>query len=196
VDIKGQLNELIKVQSAMIVDCYKIIKDIKFLSTGNHPKEIADIIAGDRFFIRTGDYMWIIIVLELNKLYDKEENYALSKTLNIVINNSRSLTGGSDADFKDIIKLKAEIEGQEIKAIVDKLNYIRDKQVAHLDRNRMNKETLIYLDEAKNLVDLGQKALSEISSKINGYALGLDLDFLGLCETTITKLVNYNRIRQ
>ena len=67
VDTKKQLDELIDVQKAIVVDCFLMIKDISFLSETGHPKDIADIIAADRFFIRTGNYMWTILVLELNK---------------------------------------------------------------------------------------------------------------------------------
>lgn len=195
-DTREQINELIDVQKAMVVDCYLMIKDISFLSETGHPDDIAEVIAADRFFIRTGHYMWTILVLELNKLFDKREDYALNKLLNIVINQHRKVRWTNDVDLTVIGNLKEEIEGGNVQSIFENLNHIRDKHIAHLDRNRMSREVLVYLDEAKFLVDLGQRTLSEIHWQLNGAGLGLDVEFLGLCEMTIKNLAAYNKIRE
>lgn len=195
VDKKKQLDELIGVQKAIVVDCFLIIKDISFLSETGHPKDIADIIAADRFFIRAGKYMWTILVLELNKLFDKREGYSLNKLLNIVVNQHREITWAKHVDLTVIGSLKEEIEGEKVQSIFENLNHIRDKAIAHLDRNRMSREVLVHLDEAKYLVELGQRTLSEVHWQLNGAGLSLDVEFLGLCEITIMNLVAYHKIR-
>lgn len=196
VDTKNQIDELVQVQSRIVVDCYKIIKDIEFLSNSNHSRDIADVIEGDRFFVRAGNYMWTILVLELNKIFDKREAYALSKTLNIAVNNFSKVRWDKKEDFGRLNELRNEIEEEKVQTVIGNLNHIRDKQFAHLDRNRFDKEILITLTDARNLLDLAQKTLSEIHWRLNGAGLSLDVDFLGLCEMTVNNLVEYNRIRE
>jgi AbiU2 len=195
-DLKNQLDELIRTQSQIIVDCFLIVKDIDFLSSTTHSKEIADILEGHPFFIRSGNYMWTILVLELNKLFDKKENYALEKTLNIALDNQKQIAWTKEEVFDDLGELRVKIKSEKIQNIVANLNYIRNKQSAHLDRNRLDKQVLIHVDEAKELLDLAQNIVSDTNIWLNGIQLGLDFEFLGLCEMTVMNLVAYNKIRE
>jgi len=195
VDRKNQIDELVQVQSRIIVDCFKIVNDIEYLSNASHTEDIAEVISGDRFFIRAGNYMWTVLILELNKLFDKKEDYALSKTLNIAINNFSKVQWDKNESLDGLTKLKNEIEDRKIQDIIGNLNHIRDKQYAHLDRDRFDKEVLINLSEVRRLLDLSQKTLSEIHWRLHGAGLSLDVDFLGLCEMTVKNLAEYNKIR-
>ncbi len=194
-NIIGQIEELIEVQSSILVDCFRIVKDIEFLSFTGHTEEIKNVLEGDPFFVRSGNYMWTILILELNKLYDKNENYALEKILNISLNNKKQIRWAKPENMEQLGGLLTKLRNPAIQGIVNNLNYIRSKQSAHLDRNRNNKEVLIHIAEAKELLSLAQDIVSETSITLKGIQLGLDFEFLGLCEMTIKNLAEYNKIR-
>lgn len=192
--IKPQLDQLISVQFELLINCDLLKNNLQYL-TANHEKDISDILAGDKFFVVAGNCMWDILILELYKLFYKKEAYSLSKTLNIVQTNAQKLTWNQHGDLTKLELLRKEMEGEQIQGIIANLNHIRDKKIAHLDRNRFDKEILVHLDEVELLLENGRNILAEISIGINGWEPGLVHQNIGLCESTIKNLADYNKLR-
>lgn len=186
-------NELIKdlldVESEIVFDSHKILEDIKFLSKTDHAQEAADIISGDRFFIRCGNYMWDILILNLTKLFHKEESYSLIKLLNVATNSRKEITWHNQGGFENLQQFRSEILSEKTQGQISKCSHIRHKRVAHLDRNRLNEDVRIHLIEATELLDLAKRSVSEVSRLLTGSTLSWEFDPLGRAQDTVTKLV-------
>ena len=192
--LKSHLDELVLVQTEIVVNCDLLAKNLRFL-TRDHGKGVSDVLTADKFFVVAGNCMWDILILELFKLFYKKEAYSLSKTLNILIANKKAVKWNHEGDFSKIDTLKKEMESEEFQKILFRLNHIRDKKIAHLDRDRFDKEILVNLDQVQTLITNGQNLLSEINIGLNGIQLLLNMQNIGFCEATIKNLVAYNDLR-
>ena len=187
------LKEKIDTQIEIISNCFNIYKDLDFL-IHEQSSDIEKILEGDLFFTRVADYMWRILIIELNKLYNKNEgNYKIETTLNFIENNYMRIKWETIIQKEKILELKSFLQNPEINKIIETLDYLRDRYIAHLDRNRFKQDVRLYLQDCKKLLDIGQEILSTLSRLLWGYGQILDCNFNGLCQFTVLKLVEYNK---
>ncbi len=190
-DKRDTIRDFLDTQESVLMNCYFMIKDISFLSDVTNSKEIKEVIAGDRMFIRVGNIEWSQLIMELFHLYEPTENYSLNRLLNFSIRNFEMISW----EMPDLKKLKEVGKLLRDKPTIkraDRVIYIRHKIKAHLDPARFNKEVLIYIDDAKVLYNTAETIVGEVYYQLNAIRTTFDFSFLGEIETTITRLSTYH----
>ncbi len=187
-DLRVETKETIDVQTEILTISFVLHKNLKFLTT-EQPTEIATIIKSHSFFAIAGLSMWDTLILSLEKLFGNKSDYSLVKIL-------RRLIQEKNNDFSQRLEeLASAIESDEIQSILQNLKEVRDKQTAHLDRNRYSNPVIVHLDDTKVLLSMGQDIISEVNRSLHGFTSGFEHQIFGLCEPTIMKLVNCKNIR-
>lgn len=178
-----KIDEILLVQKEIIGNAYMIIDDLSFLSNENHSQEIMRVLNSDRFFNRMGEYMWIVLILELSYLYSKKEDYSFEKLLSKIQSNSEI-----NIDKDNFDKLKKIVCNNKHQEVVNRLKIIRDKSTAHLDLKRLKEIIEINLDEIKLLIKQSEEIFSKINLLLGRADTSFDNIILGKCENTLKKL--------
>jgi hypothetical protein len=172
-----------------------MIKDIAFLSNVTNSQEIKNVITGDRMFIRVGNIEWSQLIIEFFHLYNHKEDYSLNNLLNFSINNFE-LISWQMPDLSRLKELRKLLKDTLAMNIAKRVIYIRHKIKAHLDLTRNDKEVLLFIDDAKHIYDIAEHIVGEVYYQLLGMRRSFEFDFLGEIETTVTKLVEYDKLQE
>lgn len=194
-DQRHKVIELLDTQKAILMNCHFMIKDISFLSDATNSEEVKDVITGDRMFIRVGNIEWSQLIIEFFHLYHHKESYSLHNLLNVSIKNFK-LVSWKMPELPKLIELKKLTSDKQTKAIVDRVVYIRHKATAHLDLGRNEKEVLLFIDDAKHIYNIAERIFSGVYYQLQGLRTTFEFNFLGEIETTVKKLVEYNKLQE
>lgn|GEM_PF-5272932 len=194
-DQRHKVLEFVETQLVVLMNCNFMIKDIAFLSDVTNSQEIKNVIMGDQMFIRVGNIEWSQLIIEFFHLYNHRENYSLHNLLNFSIDNFE-LVSWQMPDLPKLRELKKSLKATQTKNIAKRVVYIRHKIKAHLDLARYDKEVLLFIDDAKHIYNIAELIVGEVYYQLQGMRPSFEFNFLGEIETTVTKLVEYDRLQE
>lgn len=111
-----------------------------------------------KFLTRIYFSLYIYLVLEITKLYDKKGAYSLSKILNFCIVNFEKINWANKIDIQQLKNLEMCVVASQSSNIFKEIKTARDKYYAHLDKNRPSdlqinfKELSHLLKDAQNII--------------------------------------------
>lgn len=145
-----ELKHKVQVQRGILYTCRDTFNDIKYLQGNDDISEDEkDLLQFYQWrFIQ--ELMWRYLILELSKLFSKSKNdkYRIEAVLNFLNLNCNKPPLNELVKKASIEELLKEFNSDEFQRHYDKLIKIRDKYVAHLDRNptdlRIDNEDIDY----------------------------------------------------
>ncbi|GEM_PF-3162656 len=146
--------------------CVEIFDDIKYLQ--DIDKDEIRIIEDSGFLMRQIDMEWRILIIELQKLFSKNENYSLFKLMNCLINNYKSIDW---FNFFELINLKENLQSlnnTEICNAIKAIDTMRSKYIVHYDKNRTKFNNKVKTKQVELLISVGDKILKDIYSSLTG----------------------------
>lgn len=147
-----QLKPRLENQRGLLLHCSALLSDCIFLTGALIPKYRSEktIVL---FLQKLSNYFHGILIIELLKLYNKNEYHSLWKILNLLKNNHENSNWESKINSDEISYLKNQLETNETKKIITNVKDIRNKQLAHLD-SRI-KDNKVFIHEIEYLINLG-----------------------------------------
>ena len=139
--------------------------DYEYLSTyGLNIIKAAFIDQNQTFFRRIKYYLFHFTIIELNKLFDNSEDHSIKKFIN------HELRTRKEDDMKQELSwLNEQIKRKPTKAILKRVNALRNKVSAHLDADRDQiKQTKILVSEIKVLINIARRFVSIFNEIVEG----------------------------
>jgi hypothetical protein len=138
---KDELEDLIQklnTQMKIIENSRDTFEDIKYLQQKDVRDESEKFILGHVQWIFISKLLWSYLILELFKIHSKKGNdkFRIKAILNFLNEKYENLPFKKSLNKAALIDLIEEIDSQNFKVHFEKLTYIRDKYVAHLDRGQ------------------------------------------------------------
>jgi hypothetical protein len=173
-----QLKEKLNVQHSIIHDCIDMFNDIKYLQEKNNPSDIeGKLIAHFPIQFRLmGKLMWTYLILELHKLFSQKEGndkFNITSVLNTLKNCKYKQFQFKEtlpkSSVESFLVLMSQTSG-EFYIHYTKLNLVRDRYVAHLDRNIEDLE--IKNDNIEYFMKLANRYLEEIIKPVVTSVIG------------------------
>lgn len=187
--MKERIGDILQEQITLIATNDDIIEDLEFML---HSPEAKPTMDADLFFSRIVPIFWHELILNYSKLFDSKGDYSIIKLFHYFINDYRKIEWTNSITLKELKEMKEHICQPPISVTIGNIKALRDKVVAHLDKDRDKEDVQIHLSEIKKL----NKWLLETYNKINDAWRGghylLGIEFLGKVEITIK---NLNRLR-
>lgn len=172
---------IIKIENALSIfdQCYILYTDLKYLRQLSEKEE--QVFQDFRFLMRTIDYEWKLLIIELYKLFKGSEHHSISKILNIVIENYKTIDWKNNIELSKLKAYQLELDENKFKESLTTLYNLREKFIAHLDNNSKDYLLTLKIDNVKLLMDFGEKCLLEIyDSLANGKYLFNRLGYSGI----------------
>jgi hypothetical protein len=110
----------------------------------------------------------IVIILDLCKLYNKDEKYSLKKLLKIFINDYKKIKFAKQIDKEKILDIFNDLEDENIVATINKLRTLRDNYYAHLDSVDLKLiEIMPNFKDFRLIIDVGHKIVNILNEYLN-----------------------------
>jgi|AntAceMinimDraft_3_1070362.scaffolds.fasta_scaffold08459_2 hypothetical protein len=174
--------------------CTEIYDDILYLKDINDSEK--EIIENSSFLNRQIDLEWRIIIVDLKKIFKKSEHYSILKILNFLLSNYKIIKWQNKITQEELRQYCFELENNEILEARLALKGIRNRVVAHLDKNRHKYDDKIKITQIVTLMTFGKKVINRIYSSLTGTEFMFNhLKFSGI-ETivnTISELQENNK---
>lgn len=169
---------------------FEYINSIKFI----HPVVYSTF----RLFIgRIFHSVSVIMVLQLSKLFDKEEKFSFIKLKNKILNGYENSELNSYLPLHDAESIFNSINSEEIETILIKLKKTRDKYYAHLDRTRPDfSDIVLRINDTGLLISTAEKILKTIELKYFGTDVDFDLTIGELGHNIFDRLDDWEEYRE
>ncbi len=162
---KGIINRL-ETTADIFERCTEIYDDILYL------KDITDsekeIIESSNFLNRQIDLEWRVIIVDLKKIFKKSEHYSILKILNFSLSNYEIIKWKNKITQEELRQYCSELENNEILEAREALKGIRNRVVAHLDKNRHKYDDKIKISQIVTLMTFGKKVINRIYFSLTG----------------------------
>lgn len=139
--------------------------------------------------------MYISIVLDLCKLFSKNEDYSFNKFLQKLERHSDEIEWNHKPDENLLKGLLSELKKELETPIIKKLKTARDKFYAHLDRNRPS-DLQIFPEEIEILMYAAQGLVNRIYGPLFGQFQTFDFLYTEDSSKLLLDLYKYNQIKQ
>jgi hypothetical protein len=161
-----ELKHKIEVQRGILYACEDTFNDIKYLQGNNLTSSVEKELLGDTQWRFITELMWNYLILELSKLYNSSpnDNYRIEAVLNVLNSKFKSLPFRDRLEKKIVADLLDEFKSEGFQNHYRKLNDIRDKYVAHLDRDRA--DLRIENEDIEYFLKLNDRVIKEIIDPI------------------------------
>lgn len=147
----------------------------------------------NKFLSRVRVSLWILAVIELSKLCQKQESFSIPKLLNKMFNDFTNAEWNNKISKEEICNLQKEFETPIIEEKIKNLKTVRDKLYAHLDpeySNLNDYDGLFFSEDLELLLEVSTKSLKTIYSKVLDTEILIEpYDKLGV-KSTIKMLQN------
>lgn len=156
------LKHKLEVQRGILYACSDTFKDIKYLQGNGVTGEPENELLGFYQWRFIHELMWNYLILELSKLYSKSSNdkYRIEAVLNILNLKCNKPPFKDKLNKESIAELLQEFKSEEFDRHYSKLNNIRDKYVAHLDRDRT--DLRIENEDIEYFLKLSERVVKEV----------------------------------
>lgn len=116
------------------------------------------------FLSRTRITFWIMSIIELSKLLEKDEHFSIPRLLNKMINDHKRSDWNSLISKEELRNMVASFDEVEFKEKSNQLKVLRDKYYAHLDkRSAFNpSEVKFYYSDLEYLIKFVSGILLDI----------------------------------
>ncbi len=162
----NEIIDKLKITLEIFERSFIIFDDIKYIDRVNDTEK--QVIENSNFLMRQIDNEWRLLIIELQKVFKKEESYSIIKLLNILINNYRTIQWENKIELNVLQSYEAELKEKKYTETIEALDSLRSKFVAHLDANRENYISEIKTDQVKLLISFGKKFLNEVNNALIG----------------------------
>ena len=129
----------------MIMQIQYLKTDITYLSDKSQPY-FSEVVENSRFLHRTYWNSIKLLIIDLNKLINPEEDFSFQKALNFVLSNRKNIDWENEITLDQIIDLQNKIINIE-KNYLEKIKNLRNKVYAHNDRKKEHLNLPISLQE-------------------------------------------------
>lgn len=139
----------------------------------------------------------VVLILELSKLFEKDEKFSLLKLKNKIIDNYEKSELNNYLQKKDIEIIFNPINSEAIELILKKLKDTRDKYYAHFDRTRPNfSEIQIDSSETGLLISIVEEILKTIELKFFNVSVDYNLTINELGHNIFERLDEWEKYRE
>ncbi|MGE5943236.1 MAG: hypothetical protein ACM31G_02745 [Flavobacteriales bacterium] len=150
----------------LLVELERLKSGIKHLSNQNKDY-FKTAVQKSHFLYRTYFNAIKLLVIDINKILNPTQDFSLYKTLNFIINNHRNIDWHESPTIKDLTTIKLEIENL-IQNKLEGIKTLRDKNYAHLDKNRENYNYNFRLIDAYETIEKFQEIYRNLIFYFNG----------------------------
>jgi len=168
--------------------CFVILDDIRYIGRVNDIEK--QVIENSNFLMRQIDYEWRLLIIELQKVFKKEEDYSVNKLLNILITNYKTIQWENKIDLDVLKNYELKLKEEKFIEAIKALDTLRSKFIAHLDSNRINYNDKITTEHVELLMFIGGRFLKEANNALIGGSFIFNLFSYSGINTIVDEIID------
>lgn len=187
----------VEIQTDIINFTGSLITDLEVFHRTDYSVLEAEILEGNKFFEKLSYLLEREIILSYSYLFSESENdfYRLPKTFCLIIQKHKTLPWNTPVPIEIIIK-----HSESVNVIIEsgKIKTIRDKVIAHKERNWRQRIASIDIKYLKELNSICEKVNDDVfrNLSINVSDSSLDKYRLMSLDSIVKHLVDYNELKE
>jgi serine/threonine protein kinase len=185
------IKERLKIIQTNLLTLSLLMSDLNRLSSASSSQEI-NVLTKYRFFWRIWKSLYCLTIIEINILVNSKEYHSIPKVITLLINSYKKIPWHHTISITELEKIKDSFNTPDIKQIIEKLKYIRDKGITHHDLNLEN--IGIELKEIISIVDLLFTSYNRIQFGLFNKTLLFEFSELDKGHYLISDLEKYDKI--